>query len=515
MQTRKKTLNFKFIVAGLFTITALVGCGPTNNPTSHPTVDPTIDPTTVPTVDPTVDPTTEPSQPTTVDPTVEPEKTIVNFDVYTLNDFHGATKYVNNYYPEVGLAKMSTIFHNFAEDNTSFFLSSGDMWQETIESNSNYGEYVTVAMNHIGLDAMTIGNHEFDWGDKYIFKNAELADYPFLAANIYERETGYLMEGVEKSTLIERDGLKVGVIGTIGPAQYSSISYQYVAKYEFESEYNHVVNEAAYLREQGADVIILSAHDGYNSSDFGTLKKELINEASIDMVIAGHTHQKQEEVYTRRDGKQVPLIQGYSSGTAFGHVNFTFNKETDELTLNSYKVENFKDYIDAEPDQYIVDLYNNNYNVDDLKVEHIVETKDEFSTSKLGILASTAIYEKISSMEEYDDYNILTVYHNYGRNALPKGNINYEQLFASYPFDNEIILMQVNQNYVNRGYNFVHSGFDKSISFSGKRWVAAIDYLAYKTCSLEDGVRTGLYVRDIVKEYLQNKKVVSSSDYFN
>ena len=233
MQTRKKTLNFKFILASIFSLATIVACGPTSNPT-NPSVDPTTEPSTEPSINPSVDPSTEPSVESSTEPSVDPttqpviEKEI-NFDVYTLNDFHGATKYVNQTYPEVGLAKMSTIFRGFAEENTSFFLSSGDMWQETIESNSNYGEYVTVAMNRIGLDAMTVGNHEFDWGAEYITKNAELADYPFLAANIIEKDTGYILEGCQPSTLIERDGLKVGVIGTIGPSQYSSISYQYVA----------------------------------------------------------------------------------------------------------------------------------------------------------------------------------------------------------------------------------------------------------------------------------------------
>ena len=388
MQTKKKILNFKFILASIFSLATIAACGPTSNPT-NPSVDPSIEPSVEPStsVDPSIEPSVEPS--TSVDPSTEPsvdpttppvlEKEI-NFDVYTLNDFHGATQYVNQTYPEVGLAKMSTIFRGFAEENTSFFLSSGDMWQETIESNSNYGEYVTVAMNRIGLDAMTVGNHEFDWGPEYITKNAELADYPFLAANIIEKDTGYILEGCQPSTLIERDGLKVGVIGTIGPSQYSSISYQYVAEYNFENDYNHVVSQAKYLREQGADVIILSTHEGYNSSDFGTLKKEMINEASIDMVIAGHTHQKQEEVYTRRDGKQVPMLQGYSSGTAFGHVNFTFDTETKDLTLNSYKIENFKDYISAEEDRYILDLYNEKYNVDNLKNELVKTSHRKYTT---------------------------------------------------------------------------------------------------------------------------------------
>ena len=98
---------------------------------------------------------------------------------------------------------------------------------------------------------------------------------------------------------------------------------------------------------------------------------------------------------------------------------------------------------------------------------------------------------------------------------MDKGTLTYEELFLSLPFDNEIIIYEVSSSYTKKGWNYVHSGFDYTKDFSGKRYVAGIDYIAYKTIKLEDGIRTGLYVRDIVEEYLRNKKVVTSSDYVN
>lgn len=510
MQTKKKILNFKFILGTFFAVSLLGSCAPVTF-ASDPTTNPTISsPTTNDSV--TTDPTTAPS---VSNPTIETPEGSINFDIYTINDFHGATQLSDDYYCEIGLSKMSTVFKQFARENTSFFLSSGDIFQGTIESNTNRGEYVTRAFNIMGLDATSIGNHEFDWGVEWITKNAEIANFPFLGANIKEKSTGYLIEGVQPSTIIERDGLKVGVIGTIGPAQYNTITYQYVAEYEFENEYNHVVSQAQYLRDNGADVVILAAHDGYNSSDFGILKKDMIDEAKIDMVIAGHTHQKQASTYTRDDGQNVPLIQAYSSGTAFGHVNFTFDKETKELTLNTYAVENFNTYKNVEDDPEIVELYKNNFDVDDLKVEEICEAKNELSEKTVGIIAATAIYEKIRSMDAYKNYDIVAAFNNDGRSNIEKGMVNFEELFAALPFDNEIIIYEVSSNYINRSYYYTQTGFNKSISYTGKRYVAGIDYIAYKTIDLEAGFRTGLFVRDIVKEYLQNKKVVTSSDYTN
>ena len=514
MQTKKKILNFKFILGTFFAVSLLGSCAPVtsaSDPTTNPTTNPTISsPTTNNTV--TTNPTTEPS---VSNPTIENPEGSINFDIYTINDFHGATQLSDDYYCEIGLPKMSTVFKQFARENTSFFLSSGDLWQGTIESNTNRGEYVTKAFNIMGLDATAIGNHEFDWGAEWITRNAEIADYPFLGANIKEKDTGYILEGLQPSTIIEKDGLKVGVIGTIGPAQYNTITYSYVVDYEFENEYNHVVSQAEYLRENGADVVILAAHDGYNSSDFGILKKDMIDEAKIDRVIAGHTHQKQADTYIRDDGQSVPLIQAYSSGTAFGHVNFTFDKETKELTLNTYAVENFNTYKNVEDDPEIVELYKNHFDVDDLKTEEICEAKTELSEKTVGIIAATAIYEKIRSMDAYKNYDIVAAFNNDGRSNIEKGMVNFEELFAALPFDNEIIIYEVSSNYINRSYYYTQTGFNKSISYTGKRYVAGIDYIAYKTIDLDNCIRTGLFVRDIAKEYLQNKKVVTSSDYTN
>lgn len=520
MQIKKKILNSKYLFLGLIALLSITGCGPSSSVSGDPTTseNPGTSLNTEITTNPSSDgsTTTNPTSEETVttNPTTEIPEGPIDFSIYTLNDFHGATKYVEDSYPQIGLAKLSTVFRSFAEQETSFFISSGDMWQETIESNLNHGEYVTKAFNKIGLDAMAVGNHEFDWGSQWITKNSEVANYPFLAANIVEKSTGELIEGVQKSTLIEKGGVKVGVIGVIGPAQYNSISYQYVAQYDFESEYNIVCEEAEILRQNGADLIVLSSHDGWSGSDFTVLKKDMINDAKIDMVIAGHTHTLQNQTYTRSDGKVVPMVQAYSRGTAYGHVNFTL-EENGDLTLNSYAVKNFQQYTNVEEDQEILDLYKNNYDVDDFKVEEICTTTAEFSKSQAAIMASTAIYEKIISLPEYDEYNILTAYHNSTRQPLVKGSINYEQLFASFPFDNEIIIFKVSSSYVKRGYNYVHSGFDTNANFSGSRYVAGIDYLAYKTVSLEDGIRTGLYVRDIVKEYLKKEKVVTPSNYVN
>jgi 2',3'-cyclic-nucleotide 2'-phosphodiesterase (5'-nucleotidase family) len=108
------------------------------------------------------------------------------YQFYAVNDFHGSVLENSSYYYEGGLAKVGGKLKALkaADPEHTFIISSGDMWQGSLESNSNYGALVTEVMNNIGFDSMTIGNHEFDYGQSYIQTNRKAANFPFLAGNI-------------------------------------------------------------------------------------------------------------------------------------------------------------------------------------------------------------------------------------------------------------------------------------------------------------------------------------------
>ena len=77
-------------------------------------------------------------------------------NLFAMNDFHGSI--IEND-EELGFLKQGTFFKNKSEEDNTLILNSGDMWQGSIESNSNYGEFLTKAMNYIEFDSFTLGNH--------------------------------------------------------------------------------------------------------------------------------------------------------------------------------------------------------------------------------------------------------------------------------------------------------------------------------------------------------------------
>ena len=98
-----------------------------------------------------------------------------------------------------------------------FLFSGGDLMQGTLISNLTSGRATIDVMNEIGYDAAALGNHEFDWGIRILQKRMRQARFPILSANTYEKGTNLHPRWVEPYAILERDGVRIGVIGATTP----------------------------------------------------------------------------------------------------------------------------------------------------------------------------------------------------------------------------------------------------------------------------------------------------------
>ena len=151
-----------------------------------------------------------------------------NLVIYAVNDTHGRIE-EDSSSNIMGLAKIREYIYNYDKDynpDYSIFVSAGDMFQGTGVSNLTQGQAMSEIMNSFPFDAMAIGNHEFDWGLKTVLeKNKDIANYKFLSCNIFDRETNDLVSGLVPSTIVQKGGYKVGIVGSIMAGIDSSISY--------------------------------------------------------------------------------------------------------------------------------------------------------------------------------------------------------------------------------------------------------------------------------------------------
>lgn len=378
------------------------------------------------------------------------QATTVELDFYTMNDWHGN---VLDSDLGAGIAKTAAFLKQKSADKNSIFISSGDMWQGSLESNSTRGALMTEWMESLNFAAMTIGNHEFDWGTKCIKDNMENYNVPILGINIIDRNTRQRPDYVKPSAVVERGGAKIGIIGAIGDC-YGSISYSQVMDVEFllDSSYGGhdlsdlVKAESTRLRqEEGCDFIVFSIHgDTLHNDTYYNV--ELSSEGYVDVVLEGHKH-----VQTH-----------YVDNGGVHH----FQCEADSrLNINHFSVE-----LDTKSDSYEItfndgaDVYSMNdrsvYLLDEDPATLSIINKYDFSEyyKSLGYNSRARwrnelrqlcadLYLEAAQKKWADLAGEMVLAGGYisvrGTGELPVGSVSYAMLYTLFPFDNDILLARI------------------------------------------------------------------------
>lgn len=209
------------------------------------------------------------------------------------------------------------------EENKQVLLfDAGDFLQGTPYFNLFKGEVEVKAMNMMRYDAVTLGNHEFDYGLKVLEKVVRLATFPFVSSNYDFSDTP--LAGLIKPYLILKKGkLRIGVIGLniqprglIATANYEGMKYNDPIK---------TANELAskLRREYKCDLVVCLSHLGY--------EKDLnLAESSrhINLIIGGHSHTYLQEPTERLnlDNKPVTIYQTNGRGAYVGRMDLTLEQ---------------------------------------------------------------------------------------------------------------------------------------------------------------------------------------------
>ena len=116
-------------------------------------------------------------------------------------------------YNEGGFVRRATFLNQFRKEHKNVLLfDCGDISQGTPYYNMFQGEVEVKLMNEMGYEAMTIGNHEFDFGMDNMARLFKMADFPVVCAN-YNLDDTPLKDIVKPYVILERYGLKIGVFG--------------------------------------------------------------------------------------------------------------------------------------------------------------------------------------------------------------------------------------------------------------------------------------------------------------
>lgn len=196
---------------------------------------------------------------------------------------------------ETGMAKVYTVVEEARAANPNTLLvDNGDTIQGTILSDDLYNfnlelkHPVIDVMNFMKYDAMTLGNHEFNFGLEMVKKIDEEAEFPMLAANAtYVKDGSYL---VKPYIIKELAGVKVGILGITNP-NIPRWDGPKVEDLKFATPLETAEKYIPEIKEKGADLIVLVTHIGYESEYGGDGADEIVAKfPEIAAVLTGHSH---------------------------------------------------------------------------------------------------------------------------------------------------------------------------------------------------------------------------------
>jgi 2',3'-cyclic-nucleotide 2'-phosphodiesterase (5'-nucleotidase family) len=163
-------------------------------------------------------------------------------------------------------------------------LSAGDMFQGTPASNLFHGAPVLEIMNSLSFDAMTLGNHEFDWGLDVLGKLRAGASFPFLSATVVDN-AGRPLPGISSYVLLERKGARIAVVGVSTPDTPYTTKRDNVEGLVFLDPVSALPKVVRQVRSLGADVVVVLSHLGFDED-----RKVAMAVPGIDLIVGGHTH---------------------------------------------------------------------------------------------------------------------------------------------------------------------------------------------------------------------------------
>ncbi|HVI37121.1 MAG TPA: bifunctional metallophosphatase/5'-nucleotidase, partial [Gaiellales bacterium] len=280
--------------------------------------------------------------------------------------------------PAGGVAYVGAHLKQLEAQNPNYLLlGAGDMVGASPLASALFHDEPTIqALNIMGFDDSSVGNHEFDKGYRELLRlqdggcardevcdpdnEFKGADFNYLAANVVKTSNG---QPILPPYEIERvAGEKIGVIGVVLKDTPSIVTPAGVEGLQFLDEAQTVNKYAKVLKDKGVDATVVTIHQGGSQTGFyndcTNLTGPIIDivkafDKSVDVVLSGHTHQ----AYNCRIAGKV-VTQASSFGRVITQVKLTFDRRTKDLVGASSRNVPVTQDITPEPElQALVDKY--------------------------------------------------------------------------------------------------------------------------------------------------------------
>lgn len=366
------------------------------------------------------------------------------------NDIHARVT-ESEYNGIIGMSKLKTIIDSHIQDSDiSLVLDSGDIFHGQPIATLVEGESVAKLLGACGYDAMTAGNHDWNYGKDRLKELVNITDennsndFYMLTGNVINNDGSKFFddEFLIKTTEKSGEELKIGVFGVIDPNIYKDTAPSNVAGLVFTDMEEYSESAVDYLQSQGCQLIIALTHS-INPTELASKVDD------VDLWLAGHEHIDIDKTVTTPNGEETLVVENgyylYEAGLIELGFDLNSSNQVENLEYNTSSV-NYTACTDVVADAEIQNIIDEITNEQNEILEQIVGTSPAYLD---GIWEHLRIDETNLGRALTDAYLFETgadvAFENVGgmRASIDEGNVTYGDIINVLPYGNYIVTKQV------------------------------------------------------------------------
>ncbi|MEO0576746.1 MAG: bifunctional UDP-sugar hydrolase/5'-nucleotidase [Pseudomonadota bacterium] len=240
-----------------------------------------------------------------------------------------------------GIAEMTTLIESLRVSEPNVFLfDAGDIFTGAL-AKLTQGRLAFELMTTMDYDAMAIGNHEFEYGVEIFEWQKNRVAFPVLGANFFYAGTDHPF--AQAHAIIERDGIRIGVIGIMGQDARTAIIPSYIAALDVRDPVAAVQKSVDEIRDD-VDLVVLLTHQGKtapmqtDAESDPRLQRDIDADirlagavSGVDVLLAGHADAGTPEPVVHPETGTL-IMQTYGQGTHLGFLQLTLDANTRKIT---------------------------------------------------------------------------------------------------------------------------------------------------------------------------------------
>jgi 2',3'-cyclic-nucleotide 2'-phosphodiesterase (5'-nucleotidase family) len=302
-------------------------------------------------------------------------------------------------------------------------LDAGDDYEKgAIAELRSMGETTRQMIQALPIDARTIGNHDFAYGEQAVLRDVMMSDHPVLAANVRRAGVADNEQPFERFVRFDVGCVRVGIVGLVTQnfgADDLPTKAPYDGVFEQDARYVQVLTREVAKHRSEVDVLVALTHLGlWDDSAIATVR-------GVDLVVGAHTEDLLSHPISvaHPDGSKTWVVQAGHFGKTLGRADLAFDPKDKKLSLEKYRIVEVDSSMPVDEDVAVL--------ADRLEKETTPDAQNTIANAKSSIERKEMPSLMFRAAQDTWSADALVVGKDLFWEGLPKGAITLQRMYDS------------------------------------------------------------------------------------